>query len=523
MKAMERQALKTDAAIASLGATLDGIGTSKQLKNLDNLERRVKTVGQTTDAVEQKVRNATKTLDAHGKSVARANSLWGRFRGTLGMFGRDLMRLRMPAMFLGMGTAIGVAGQAIGALSGGVVGLASELGRLSAPAAAGIAGVAGLATAAITGKMAMSTFTGALQGNEKAIRSLGPQGRALMGTFRAFQPVLRQFKESAGQGVFAGMRSAILDIRKAAPTVNTILSRMSKVEGGLIRQASSRFIGNAGNRRDLLNITGQGTQLVQQGGTAALNIVDSLKNVAVAAQPFTKWLGDVVLGWSKFIDKSSQAGRETGRLTQWFERARTTLTSVGHTIRNLWTGLQDLLKAARPLGDMLFRDAERGSKAWATMLGTQKEQTSLTQRFISMEPAIRSMFNLVSKLGGLIFNMGANNQLAGTVNNLSQALPPLAQGLSNLANTLGPPLAKALGQIAGFLELITQGASPFVAFVKGVGDPRWLPRQDRPERAGGEAVVRDHVLDGDHQPVRDQAWPPRGGLVEGVEGRDRHR
>src|SRR5438445_803951 len=103
MKGMERQALKTAAAIASVGATLDTIGSRKQSRQMGMTSRDLRTVGVEAENAGKRARGAEQGFRKMDNQVERVGGTAERAAKKLG----SLMVLMKPILWTGIGAAIG--------------------------------------------------------------------------------------------------------------------------------------------------------------------------------------------------------------------------------------------------------------------------------------------------------------------------------------------------------------------------------------------------------------------------------
>lgn len=463
IRKIRTEAERADAAVVALGLSLDGLGSNKRLNAINNTTRAIQTQGRT---IESENRRAGASMRNLGRDT---ENLFGRLKRLATGFknvGREIWTIARPAgMIYGLGTAIGVAVQAVGALSGGVVGLMPRLADLAGALAPAAIGFTGIGLAAVSAKLAFGGLSQAMNGNKNALRTLTPQARAFMAELRQMRPLMRGFQGAAQSGIFPGASVALRRFRANAPQLQGIVGRSAANLGGIIQTGANRFL-NRGVLGDFSRISNTGNTVVRDMANGVFNLADAFRHLLVAAQPLTRWMSKVILGWTAHADVLARNGRESGRLTAYFNRTRVAMTNMGHILRNLWITFRNLGRDARPLGVELYTAAERTTAAWARLTSTTGSRVRLTQEFSSMGRSIRDLMNLVGELGGAIFRMGANNQLDRTVNGVRRLVPILERVLTTMANTFGPTMANTLVAFGNVIEDLTSaGGGPFMALL----------------------------------------------------------
>jgi hypothetical protein len=471
LRRMRREALLTDAAFKKLGVTMDVIGSRQKAQGIERTARATRGLGQeaeraarSQDLLGRRSRDNDRHLRTFGDRVGRVT------RG-LREFGGELFRLAKPGgMLVLMGTAVGVLGQAVVQLGGGLVALAPRLADLTGLLAPAIAGLTGFGAAAITAMTAFGRLQAAMKGGPGALgalRDIGRPGAQLVADLRAARAELRQFRQAASGGIFTGVRQALAQVRGAVPQLLPIVRQYSSMLGGLAAEAGRRATSPQA-LGDLRNILGQGRGITQDMGRGLMNLASALRHVAVAAEPFTEWLSKIVLGWTEFLKQSAETGRASGRLSRFFERTQTAAEGLGRVVRDLWVTLRNVGRAARPLGESLYRSIERTTASWARITGTPDMRLRLIRDFNSMEAGLKAMASLAGTLGGALWRLGTSRGLAQVAESLEKAVPPLERLLTVMAEAFGPSLARSITNIATLLENLTGATGPVVTLVDGL-------------------------------------------------------
>lgn len=472
MKGMERQAYRTDAAIASVGASLDSLGSNQRLRRLSQATRSVRSLGNEAQGAGKQMEAAGRGANVASRGIDRAEKSAGRahvaFRN-LAQGLRDVAVLAKPGLFVALGAAIGIVVQAVGALAGGVVGLTPAIADLAGIVAPAGAGIVGLGLAMVTAKLAFKDFGQALGGNKDAFKRLTPEAKSFLSTLRQYRPVLKELRASAQRGLFPGLTDAVGKLAGGGgpEALRRLLGGTGRALGGVASTIAGRLT-SAEALPDFERLGDQGNRMLRMIGGAFADLIDVFRNFSVAAIPFTDWMTRSITGWARHRRAISQFNRDSGKTAAFLDRTRSSMELMARVGRNLWETFRNLGRAARPLGDDLWAGIDKATRRWADYTGSVRGSVRLTQQFTAMGPAIKQIAGLFGDLGKAIFRMGSDPKLAGTVQELRGLVGPLERILTGLANTLGPPLTRALVALGETFTQLGGFGGPVVVFLDAI-------------------------------------------------------
>lgn len=453
MARMERQAKKTDLAIKQLGNRLDKIGAPQQLQRMDRADRALanlnRTGGRSSDVVDRNARSMN-------RAARSAQTLTERLVKT-GQVLASIGKIATAGKLLLMASAIGVAVQAVTVLSAGVVALVPRLVDLGGAAAALPATFVGVGLAVGAVKLAFSGLDKALGGNKEAIKALTPEARQFLDTLKSFQPVVKDLRRSAQQGLFPGLDEALGNLRRGVPLARRLLGRAGAAAGTAATRASEALT-KPQMLRDLNRIGSQGIRVFDRMARGGISLANALVDVVVAAEPFTDWLTKALLRMTRMIEAEAHAGRESGRMTRFFNRTRDSLEQFAHIALNLWGVLRNVGHASRSLGDNLWQSIERTTDRWERWTGSLRGQSELAVWFAQARAPLHEMAGLVGDLGEAIFRFDTGG-LTGTIRELRAAVPSIQRFFESMAQA-GPGLAKMLGSAADLVANLGGGLGP---------------------------------------------------------------
>lgn len=459
MRRMERQAEKTDSSIEKLGERLDNVGSDKQLKQMGDVDRQIKTIDRDARSFSGNSGGGgrlRKTLSGAGDDADNLNSKLINVGLSLASVGKIFAAMKLPLMAAGIVALV----QGVSALAGGLVALLPKLTDVLGVAGAIPAAVVGIGIAAVSTKLALGGLGAALKGTKGAMADLTPRAREFVRVMREMKPLGNQLRNSAQAGLFPGLTSALGSLKKGAPTANRLLRRGGETVGGIADRAAGQ-ITQKGFLADLESVGNQGLTVVNRLGTSLMNVVQALRHVAVAAEPFTDWLSTTIVGWTEFWKESSLAGRRSGELASYFDRTRAALETFGSILHSLWDTFKGISAAARPLGEDLWSSADKATEKWAKFTNSVTGRVKLRNYFDGLHDSIDSIFRFVSELGTAFAKLGGSGGFASTADALTKAVEPLGHVMEVIGDKWGPKFAVTIEQLIRLFDNLASGTSGF--------------------------------------------------------------
>jgi hypothetical protein len=464
MRKMELQAKKTDDAIDKLGSRLDNVGSDKQLKQMEDVDRQIKTIDRDSRTFAGDSGGGgrlRKTLQGAGDDSDRLSTKLGRVGISLASIGKIFQAMKLPLIISGVVALV----QGVSALAGGAAALIPKLTDLVGVAGALPATFLGIGIAVGAAKLAFSGIDRALKGTKGAMAALTPQGREFVRVLKELKPVTNELKSSAQAGLFPGLTAALSQLQRGVPTAKNLLRQGGSTLGGIAERAAGAFT-TKGFLSDLQSVGKQGLTVLNRLGSALINVVEAFRHIAVAAEPFTEWLSKTILGWSQMLEQSALTGRRTGELRSYFDRTRASLETFGSILSNLWGTLRGIGKAARPLGDELWESADKATERWDNFANSLSGQNQLRDYFDSLKANLDSIFKFVGELSKAFIRLGTGGGLAHTMDMLTKALEPLEDLFQTIGEKYGPALAKTLEQLIRLFDTLGGGSSALLSVLE---------------------------------------------------------
>jgi hypothetical protein len=472
---------KTETAktkVRDLGGEMDKTGTK-----VETMGRRAKTAG---EEIERGGTKARKSRDDHETlrntmdglidkfQVASAGAQF--FQGALGL-------LKFPTLI----SAIGPAVSAVEALGGAVVALGSAIAPVVGVAGAAATGITALATAfgavTIGMKGVPEAFKAAEKGGKEfqaALDKLAPSAADFVKNALAFKPVLDDIRRNTQQALFSGMTDTLVKLSSLVPTVNGMLSSMA----GVIGQVIGRLVDRVTTPQWLADLKFLGEQnlpIITALGEILGNLIDTFRNVAVSASPMTQQLAQLAVQGSAFVASAAEAGRETGRMSSFFERALGVAEQLGRILANLVVSIVNVGSAAKPSGDSLLGQFEAATRKFRDFTASFEGQNQIREFFERGREPVQEMVGLVKDLAGVFAGLGDSTTLTDIIKVLRAEVVPV---IDQVVHSVGPDflqsiiqigvtLAQIFGQLAGSsgpLETFVQLLAGFTSIIKTLID-----------------------------------------------------
>jgi hypothetical protein len=373
-------------------------------------------------------------------------------------------------------TALGIAAQAVSALSGAAAGALGTLAPLSGalvayPAIAGAAaqglGVFKLATSEILPQVGGLNTT--LDESTKKFKALSPEAKKFARELEDLKKPMRELPAIAQKGLLPGLSSGITDASKNLPIVKRLIGDTAKEIGGLATQAG-KLVGSKGFGADLQLQGERNVKWIGLGGDAALHFADALRHVVVAGGPLTNWIVHGIDDFAKFTDAQAKAGRESGKLGKFFEQTRIEMSRVVRIGADVAVALYNIVRQGKPLGDDLLVSLVKNADAFRRWTESAKGQNVIAEYFRKAKAPAYEMFKLLRDLSQLFFRVGNGDQVGPLLQVVRRELVPAFEKLvTSTTQAFGPAFIHALTQALLLFSKFAGSSGPLVIFAKMIG------------------------------------------------------
>lgn len=285
---------------------------------------------------------------------------------------------------------------------------------------------------------------------QQAMKNLSPEARTFVKQLVAMKPAMDQLKASAGKELFPALGKALEQGAKALPMLNRVSQRTGGVLGRVTQAAVGRFT-TKGRLNDIEGLGNQNATILGRMGKGASNLGAALLDLMVAARPFTNWLTKTLENGTEWVAKWSRAQRLNGNFAKSLDRTKDRLKQFGDIMKNLWTVLRGVLRAATPLGDRLWSGFDKATKGWAAFADSTGGQAKMTRWFDALYPGLHELGKLTKDLALAWARITVSPSFANTISTLDKYVPDL-EGLFKTGGNMGPAFANALGSLVKFFN-----------------------------------------------------------------------
>lgn len=534
LKRIQTQAERTDRAIADLGDRLDNVGTRGQMQKHEELGKSFKQMERNARDVDTTMNSVDRSTGKLGDSTDKLNTKLVRTGLKLGALGKIFGALKITFMVTAIGSLVQMLSAVgggltamlpqIGQLLGSVVALLPNLLRLGSLTAAALPAIIGLGTAALGAKLAFSGFGEAVSEGGAALKKLEPQARKVAELLRTTGKEFKENLQVRAQSSFFGQMTAD-KLKKSAFSGSTQKS-VGNIVGtgattaGMAAENMVTGLARPAFLEDIERLAVRMQPVIVQLSDSFLNMAYAAKNVAVAAIPMAKWLGDIIHGWTEYARLTSSASRATGdmgrkfgdamhtaeqfgrivgklwrvmgdvlgaadragkslwdsaesgvtswekwtssmegrnRMATWFDHARESASTLWSVSKNIGAVLIDVGGASREVGDSLWEGFERTTAGWAKFTGSLEGQMKMADYFRDVMGPLKSFGGLVGDLAGAFVQLGRSKSVVATIDVLRKGVGPLAKSLDSLGTAFGPVLAESIVQLLRLFASLTTG------------------------------------------------------------------
>lgn len=299
----------------------------------------------------------------------------------LGALGNALLIAAPPA--IAMGGALFAIGSALAPIAG-----------LGAGAAAGLVAI-GQAMGAV--KLATAGVGDAIKASakgpeefEKALKGLPPAAQAFAREVVGLKPKLDDLRSTAASGLFPGVTDGLRSAMGSFGSVKKVVGETATELGGVAERAGE-LVGSSAFGKDIETIGGRNAKVLGTLGDAAISLVDALRNILVEAGPLTQWLADTVKGWSDNAAAAAKAGRENGKLADFFDKTRERAELLGSIIGNLAGGLFGMGKASDRAGASMLKDFDGLTERFADWANSVKGRNEIAAFMDRVRDAMKAI------------------------------------------------------------------------------------------------------------------------------------
>lgn len=302
----------------------------------------------------------------------------------------------------------------------------------------------------------------------QALAKLSPAGRAFV-TFihDELMPKLKDLSQGVQQAMLPGFQAGIKAAMPLLDTLKTGLVGTGAVLGNFATDAG-QLMGSPLFRGDVATIMDSNNRALGSFSGAGLNIIEILKDLAVAAGPmierFANWTKTLTDGWKATADTNT----ENGKLTTFFQKAGDTLAQLGRILGNVAGGLFGFFRQGTDSGQSLLDKLEAVTKKFKDFTNTDEGKKKIKDFFDSFAPLAATVGDIAKKIGDIIVNMGADK--GGGLKQLLDKIDRIVTAIDKFTGTEGGKKAVTiLGEISAAAAIAGPTIGRIGAGIGGLG------------------------------------------------------
>lgn len=294
-----------------------------------------------------------------------------------------------------------------------------------------------------------------------ALAKLTPEGRAFVAQLESMHSGLKGVEDAAATATLPGFTSFLKSVATLFPTVKTVVGETGSAIGGFAKNLGTQISGPAwvaslqtlgAGSANIITILGQGFQ-------AFANI---MRQVTVAALPFTTWLAQSATDWIKQKDAVLGTGDGYSRFTAWLGPGgpvRTALTDTGTILKNIGDFFYNMGKAAGDSGRNILGSIGDITGKWAAWSASTTGQGDMKKYFADARDILAEVSHGVGILFDWIAKLSGNSDTKKFLTDLGTSLGPFFALLGQIfSSSLGQNLITIVEQLfKAFQDLTGNG------------------------------------------------------------------
>jgi hypothetical protein len=320
------------------------------------------------------------------------------------------------------------------------------------------------------GALAADQQTASAKAAQQALANLSPAARSFAEFLLSLRPKLKDLQATAAEGLFPGVEAGVRSLLPLVPIVSDAIGKAAGVVGSFVAQAGA-LVGSAPFRADLAGIVGHNTTLLSGFGTAALNVLDALRNLSASGAPLADLLASAVVRASVHLRDFIQRARDSGGLARFFDAARESISRVADIAVNLGRIFINLLVAGHEFGAGLLTSIDKATRKLADFTSSVAGQNALKRFFDDAKPVLAETAQIIGAIAKAFVGLAADSNVAAVLHLLgNQLLPVIIQIGTSASKSLTPALIDLFTQFARILRDLSGASSVLPILVEGLAN-----------------------------------------------------
>ncbi|WP_329317386.1 hypothetical protein OG723_44205 (plasmid) [Streptomyces sp. NBC_01278] len=405
------------------------------------------------------LRGAQDEADQNPVTVpVRARTPRGR-RGAMRMLGLgSLLTLIQPAVAAivqygaGLTAMVSAATPAVGVL-GAIPGLIVAAGTAAAGTMIAFSGFGTAVGTIAEAERKMAAGTKLTKSEQAALKealdSLSPSAakvaREVTGLGKAWSSV----RKAAQEGFFSKL---VGEIKPAAESVFPLLSDVladSAGQMGNLAARGAKFMQTGVFRSDFKTIAGSNSKVIGNMTNGLANLGHATMDALVASGPFVERVGQGAERFTAYIKSSAAAGRETGSLARFLDKAGDKASQLGRITRDLGKGLAGVGRAGADTGNAYLDGLEGTMLRFNRWANSKAGSKAMQQYFSDAAPMFHELNALVGDFVRGLGRMSKSDGVTSLIRQIRTELMPAVGGFFNsIGQSVGPAIISLVSNLA---------------------------------------------------------------------------
>jgi phage-related protein len=238
---------------------------------------------------------------------------------------------------------------------------------------------------------------GGIDKAKEALDKLSPSARAFVERWGELKEAFTPVRTDAQEALFAPLLGAFDSIVRLAAPARDILVDVNTALGNFLatfaqRITTPQFI------EDLRELSGNNAGFVTALGDGIMNLVDAFVGLGVAAGPTLERIGESIRTGTGHLRDMINAGRESGELEAFLDRAYDRFQQVWQIVKDLGMGLFNIFSAATPMGNELMGTMAEMVARFREWTGSAEGQNRIVAYFNDLRPVASEIVGLVGDI-----------------------------------------------------------------------------------------------------------------------------
>lgn len=312
---------------------------------------------------------------------------------------------------------------------------------------------------------------------QKMLNKLSPSARKFVETIVGLQDQWEAMRRTVQESFFSEIVDDLGLIQTYIAPVGSMLGSIAGAAGRVFDKFLKLTTSSAW-LQDIVTFGKDAAPVIETIGDGLLSLVDSFRNITLAAMPFLLELSNGFKeGAANFANFVADA-RETGSLAAWLEQGRLRLAQWWRVIKNIGQTLYNYGVAAGPFSDWLTDGLENITKSWLDNSEEAKKAGSPFKKYLEdIKPLLSEIRGLVGDFFSWLSDeaMDPDNikQMTDIFRTIREDIgPDIRKIFDSLSDAkIGPKLIEVFGKITELIATVLEngGAGTLVSFFNVVG------------------------------------------------------